>query len=87
MQSARMVADLVYDLSLQDLLLWPTRCALLATIHALLRLNAGAEKSLGARLAASLHDADYRVRLGAARRVGVLFLTWDDQQSLLTHVL
>ena len=87
MQSARSVADLVYDLSVLDLLLWPTRCALLSTIYAILRLNAGADKSLGERLAASLHDSDFRVRLEGARRVGLLFLTWDDQQSLLTHVL
>lgn len=38
------------------------------------------------KLLAMLQDADYRVRLFLARKVGVLFLTWDGHNELFHDI-
>lgn len=38
------------------------------------------------KLLAMVQDADYRVRLFLARRIGVLFQTWDGHQELFQDI-
>lgn len=38
------------------------------------------------KLLVMLQDPDYRVRLNLARRIGVLFLTWDGHDELFRDI-
>lgn len=38
------------------------------------------------RLLSMLNDMDYRVRLSLARRIGVLFQTWDGHEELFQDI-
>ncbi|XP_077244126.1 serine/Threonine-kinase ATM-like protein isoform X2 [Tasmannia lanceolata] len=68
------------------LLDWSARVKLIDCICYFVLLDPRIAQAIIERLIAMLQDTEYRVRLFLAKRVGVLFLTWDGHQELFQDI-
>ncbi|XP_061349623.1 serine/threonine-protein kinase ATM-like [Gastrolobium bilobum] len=65
---------------------WFGRVKLIGCIWNLVLLHPQIGQTMIERLLSMLKDTDYRVRLFLARRIGVLFQTWDDHEELFQDI-
>nr|XP_012571741.1 serine/threonine-protein kinase ATM isoform X3 [Cicer arietinum] len=80
-QCFQSIGNVVHNLSKVDLD-WFGRVKLIDCICNLISLHPQIGQTMIERLLLMLNDNDYRVRLSFARRVGVLFQTWDGHEEL-----
>ncbi|KAJ1384475.1 Armadillo-type fold, partial [Sesbania bispinosa] len=79
------LGNVVHKLSEVDLD-WFGRVKLIDCICSLISLHPQIGQTMIERLLLMLHDMDYRVRLFLARRIGVLFQTWDGHEELFQDI-
>ncbi|XP_043704321.1 serine/threonine-protein kinase ATM isoform X2 [Telopea speciosissima] len=85
-QSLISLGDLVNKISTLDILDWPGRVQLIDCICNFIVLDPSIGQLMIEKLLVMLRDPDYRVRLLLARRVGVLFQTWDGHDELFLDI-
>ncbi|KAI4341398.1 hypothetical protein MLD38_026128 [Melastoma candidum] len=85
-KSVQQMGELLNEVAKVDLLNWAGRIELVGGICELLLLHPKVGEMLIARLLIILHDCDYRVRLSLARRIDVLFQTWDGHKELFEDI-
>lgn len=84
-QSLSSLGDLVNKISEFDLD-WFGRIKLIDCICKLIGLNPQIGQTMIGKLLTMLRDIDYRVRFFLARRVGLLFQTWDGHNELFNDI-
>ncbi|KAJ8427338.1 hypothetical protein Cgig2_030603 [Carnegiea gigantea] len=85
-QSLANLGDLLNRLSESSLLDWRGRVKLVHCICDFISLNPLIGQTMIQRLLTLLRDPDYRVRFSLARRIGILFLTWDGHDELFQDI-
>ncbi|XP_042498310.1 serine/threonine-protein kinase ATM isoform X2 [Macadamia integrifolia] len=85
-QSLISLGDLINKISTLDILNWPGRVQLIDCICKFIVLDPPIGQVMIEKLLVMLRDPDYRVRLLLARRVGVLFQTWDGHDELFLDI-
>ncbi|XP_058091812.1 serine/threonine-protein kinase ATM isoform X2 [Magnolia sinica] len=80
------LGDLVNKVVEIGLIDWSARVKLIDCICYFVMLDPRIAQAMIERLLAMLQDTDYRVRLFLARRVGVLFQTWDGHDELFQDI-
>ncbi|KAJ0047583.1 hypothetical protein Pint_15443 [Pistacia integerrima] len=80
------LGDLVSKVAEFDLLDWSGRVKLIDCIFDFISLTPHIGQSMIERILLMLQDPDYRVRLFLARRIGVLFQTWDGHEELFQDI-
>lgn len=85
-QSLANLGDLLNRLSESSLLDWRGRVKLVLCICDFISLNPLIGQTMIQRLLTLLRDPDYRVRFSLARRIGILFLTWDGHDELFQDI-
>lgn len=85
-QNLAPLRDLVNKVAENSLLDWSARIKLVECICYFVLLDPRIAQVMIERLLGMLQDADYRVRLFLARRIGVLFQTWDGHDELFLDI-
>ncbi|KAI3914770.1 hypothetical protein MKW98_002006 [Papaver atlanticum] len=85
-QSVESLRDVVIKIGEYDLLDWLGRAKLIDCICNFIILDPSIGQVMIEKLLTMLQDCDYRVRLFLARRIGVLFQTWDGHNELFQDV-
>ncbi|KAK1564596.1 hypothetical protein Q3G72_006661 [Acer saccharum] len=80
------LGNLVNEVAEFDLLDWFGRVKLINCICDFVSLNPQIGQTMIERLLLMLQDPDYRVRFFLARRIGVLFQTWDGHEELFQDI-
>ncbi|GAV63786.1 PI3_PI4_kinase domain-containing protein/FAT domain-containing protein/FATC domain-containing protein, partial [Cephalotus follicularis] len=80
------LGDLVSKVAEYDLLDWCGRIKLIDCICNFISLSPQIGQRMIERLLVMLRDPDYRVRFFLARRIGVLFQTWDGHEELFQDI-
>ncbi|XP_010663180.1 serine/threonine-protein kinase ATM isoform X4 [Vitis vinifera] len=80
------LGDLVNRVAEFDFLDWFGRIKLVDCIYDFILLNPQIGQTMIERLLTMLRDQDYRVRFFLARRIGVLFQTWDGHDELFQDI-
>ncbi|KAI4336143.1 hypothetical protein L6164_014710 [Bauhinia variegata] len=80
------LGNAIHKLVQFDLLDWFGRVKLIDCICNLILLNPQSGQTMIERLLLMLQDVDYRVRLFMARKIGVLFQTWDGHEELFHDI-
>ncbi|XP_021718930.1 serine/threonine-protein kinase ATM-like isoform X2 [Chenopodium quinoa] len=80
------LGDLLIKVAESNLLDWFGRRKLVDCICDFIRLNPLIGQTMIQRLFILLKDPDYRVRFILARRIGILFLTWDGHDVLFQDI-
>ncbi|KAK1363096.1 serine/threonine-protein kinase ATM, partial [Heracleum sosnowskyi] len=80
------LGDLLRKLAEYDLLDWVGRVKLVDCICSFISLKPQIGQTMVEKLLVMLQDPDYRVRLNLARRIGVLFQTWDGHDELFRDI-
>ncbi|XP_017218492.1 serine/threonine-protein kinase ATM [Daucus carota subsp. sativus] len=80
------LGDLLRKLAEYDLLDWVGRVKLVDCICNYILLKPQIGQTMVEKLLVMLQDPDYRVRLNLARRIGVLFQTWDGHDELFRDI-
>ncbi|XP_078431049.1 serine/Threonine-kinase ATM-like protein isoform X2 [Wolffia australiana] len=85
-QNIACLGTLVHKIGAIDLPYWSSRLELIECICGLISLDPSSGQEMIPMLLTLLQDPDYRVRLVLARRIGVLFQTWDGHEELLQDI-
>ncbi|PON35174.1 Phosphatidylinositol 3-kinase, Vps34 type, partial [Parasponia andersonii] len=85
-QSLIHMGDLVIKISEFDHLEWSGRVKLSDCIYDFVLLSPQIGQAMIERLLLMLRDTDYRVRFSVARRIGVLFQTWEGHEELFQDI-
>lgn len=85
-QSLARLRDMVSAIAEVELLDWSGRLKLVDSICNLVLISPKVGQMLIERLLTMLRDSDYRVRLFLARRIGVLFQTWEGHEELFEDI-
>uniref|UniRef100_A0A7N0V2B4 Uncharacterized protein n=1 Tax=Kalanchoe fedtschenkoi TaxID=63787 RepID=A0A7N0V2B4_KALFE len=85
-QNLKCLADVVDNIAESNLLGWTDRTKLISCLSNIIALNPQVGQIVIGRLLTFLHDPDYRVRLFLARKIGILFRTWDGHFELFHDV-
>ncbi|CAO2819072.1 unnamed protein product [Amaranthus hypochondriacus] len=80
------LGDLLNKVAESNLLDWRGRRKLVDCICDFISLNPLIGQTMIQRLLILLKDPDYRVRFNLARRIGILFLTWDGHDVLFQDI-
>ncbi|KAI3807033.1 hypothetical protein L1987_22953 [Smallanthus sonchifolius] len=86
-QSLVPLGDLVNKIAENDQLDWCGRVKLIDCICDFVSLNPQISQTMIEKLLLMLKDSDFRVRFSLARRIGVLFQTWDGHDELFQDIL
>ncbi|CAA7402290.1 unnamed protein product [Spirodela intermedia] len=85
-QDLALLGALVHRIGDTDVLDWSGRVELIECVCGFILLDPSTGQEMVPRLLALLQDPDYRVRLFLARRIGILFQTWDGHEELLQDI-
>ncbi|XP_038683516.1 serine/threonine-protein kinase ATM isoform X2 [Tripterygium wilfordii] len=80
------LGDMVNKVAVYDLLDWRGRVKLLECICNYILINPQIGQAMIERMLLMLRDPDYRVRFFVARRLGILFQTWDGHEELFQDI-
>ncbi|KVH98208.1 Armadillo-type fold [Cynara cardunculus var. scolymus] len=86
-QSLVPLGDLVNKIAENDQFDWSGRVKLIDCICNFVLLNPQISQAMIEKLLLMLRDPDFRVRFSLARRIGVLFQTWDGHDELFQDIL
>ncbi|KAI3684521.1 hypothetical protein L6452_33745 [Arctium lappa] len=86
-QSLVALGDLVNKIAENDQFDWFGRVKLIDCICNFVLLNPQISQAMVEKLLLMLRDPDFRVRFSLARRIGVLFQTWDGHDELFQDIL
>ncbi|XP_071734165.1 serine/threonine-protein kinase ATM [Rutidosis leptorrhynchoides] len=86
-QSLVPLGALVNKIADNDQFDWFGRVKLIDCIYNFVLLNPQISQTMVEKLLLMLRDPDFRVRISLARRVGVLFQTWDGHDELFQDIL
>ncbi|KAJ0603861.1 putative non-specific serine/threonine protein kinase [Helianthus annuus] len=86
-QSLVPLGDLVNKIAENDQLDWCSRVKIVDCICDFVSLNPQISQTMIEKLLLMLRDPDFRVRFSLARRIGVLFQTWDGHDELFQDIL
>ncbi|KAL8261037.1 hypothetical protein R6Q59_025086 [Mikania micrantha] len=86
-QSLVPLGDLVNKIAENDQFDWCGRVKLIDCICDFVSLNPQISQTMIEKLLLMLKDPDFRVRLSLARRIGLLFQTWDGHDELFQDIL
>ncbi|XP_076932541.1 serine/threonine-protein kinase ATM-like isoform X2 [Bidens hawaiensis] len=86
-QSLVPLGDLVNKIAENDQFDWCGRVKLIDCICDFVSLNPQIGQTMIEKLLLMLRDPDFRVRFSLARRIGVLFQTWDGHDELFQDIL
>ncbi|KAK1427643.1 hypothetical protein QVD17_16334 [Tagetes erecta] len=81
------LGDLVNKIAESDQVDWSGRVKLIDCICDFVSLNPQISQTMIEKLLLMLRDPDFRVRFSLARRIGVLFQTWDGHDELFQDIL
>ncbi|KAI3512910.1 hypothetical protein L1887_20232 [Cichorium endivia] len=86
-QSLVPLGDLIIKIAENDQFDWFGRVKLIDCICNFVLLNPQIGQAMIEKLLSMLRDPDFRVRFSLARRIGVLFQTWDGHDELFQDIL